>query len=204
MRVAIYTRVSTSSKGQTVENQRGPLLDYCEAQGWHDAVEYTDEASAADLRGRKGWRKLLEDASKRRFDLLLVWKMDRMARSVLDAANVLEQFRSWGVGLRSYSEPYLDTTSPFGEAMFHITMAYAALERDMLRERTRAGLERAKRQGKQIGRPKLTSRPEVIEKWKVIGPEVKAGSMSISEAARRMKLARSSVRELLKVAETGV
>lgn len=159
MRPAIYLRVSTDDRGQTVENQRLPLLEYCQAQGWNDPTEYADEASATDLRGRKAWRRLLDDAARRKLDLVLVWRLDRMARSVLDAAQTLERLRAWGVGLRSYSEPYLDTTSPFGEALFYITMAYAQLERGILSERTKAGMERARRQGKRIGRPPVMAMP---------------------------------------------
>ena len=107
-----------ANPGQDLDTKRLPSRDFCAAQGWTDVAEYTDEASAADLRGDA-------HATKRRFDLLVVWKTDRMARSVLDGAVILEQFRGWGVGLRSYTEPWLDTTNPFGEAMYHITITWA-------------------------------------------------------------------------------
>jgi putative DNA-invertase from lambdoid prophage Rac len=84
--------------------------------------------------------------------------MNRAFRSVLDATTILERLRTWGVGLRSYSEPWLDTTSHFREAMYYITVAYAQLERGFLRERVKAGMERARKQGKRIGRPKVTDR----------------------------------------------
>ena len=156
MRIAIYARVSTSDRDQNPETQLMPLREFVQAQDWQTYQVYVDEASAMDLNGRKAWRELLDDASKRRFDLLLVWRMDRAFRSVLDAATTLERLRSWGVGLRSYSEPWLDTTSVFGEALYYITVAYAQLERGILRERVKAGMERARRQGKRIGRPKVT------------------------------------------------
>jgi site-specific DNA recombinase len=114
VRVALYLRVSTDDKGQTVENQRLPLREFCAAQGWNDVTEFADEASATDLRGRVQWRRLLDDCSRRKVNLVLVWRMDRTARSVLDAAQTLERLRGWGVGLRSLQEPRLDTTSPFG------------------------------------------------------------------------------------------
>ena len=151
--VAPYGRISTDDDRQTLETQLVPLREYCVAQGWHVYQEYTDEAPAGDLGRRVRWRELLEDASRRKFDLVLVWRMDRAFRSVLDAATTLERLRGWGVGLRSFQEPYLDTTSPFGEALFHITIAYAQLERGILRERVTAGLDRARRHGTKSGRP---------------------------------------------------
>ncbi len=129
MKVAIYVRVSTSDKDQDTNTQLIPLREFVSAQDWDVFGEFKDQVPATDLVHRYQWRKLLEDASKRRFDLLLVWKMDRAFRSVLDAANTLERLRAWGVGLRSYSEPWLDTTSTFGEALYYITVAYAQLER---------------------------------------------------------------------------
>ncbi len=83
----------------------------------------------------------------------MIWRIDRAFRSVLDAATTLERFRAWGIGLRSYSEPWLDTTSPFGEALYYITAAYAQLERGILSERVKAGMAGAKQQGKRLGRP---------------------------------------------------
>ena len=147
MKVAFYARVSTSDKEQDPETQLVPLREFVSAQGWEVYREYVDYAPANNLLHRVQWRQLLEDASKRRFDLLLVWRMDRAFRSVLDAATTLERLRGWGVGLRSYTEPWLDTTSPFGEALYYITIAYAQLERGILRERVKAGMERARRQG---------------------------------------------------------
>lgn len=185
-RVALYLRVSTDDKGQTVENQRLPLREYCAAQAWTDVVEYTDEASATDLRGRKAWRQLLDDAAKRKVDLVLVWRIDRAFRSVLDAAQTLKRFRAWGVGLRSYQEPWLDTTSPFGEALYYITVAYAQLERGILSERTKAGMARARRQGKRIGRPPVTARSGFAERWVQARQEIEAGRLSRSAACKRL------------------
>ena len=128
-RVGIYGRVSTSDREQDPETQLLPLREFVQTQAWETFREYVDHAPATDLAHRSAWREVLDDASKRRFDLLLVWRMDRAFRSVLDAANTLERLRTWGVGLRSYSEPWLDTTSPFGEALYYITVAYAQLER---------------------------------------------------------------------------
>lgn len=197
MRVALYLRVSTDDKGQTVENQRLPLQEFCAAQGWTEVREYADEASATDLRGRRAWRQLLEDAARRKVDLILVWRLDRAFRSVLDAAQTLERLRAWGVGLRSYSEPWLDTTSPFGEALYYITVAYAQLERGILRERVKAGMDRARRQGRRIGRPPVTARPGFAERWAAVRAQLEAGGISRSEAARRLGVGYATVLRLL-------
>ena len=105
MSVGEYARVSTSDKDQEPQTQLMPLRDFIEAQGWEIYKTYVDMAPANDLIHPIAWRELLGAASKRRFDLLLVWRMDRAFRSVLDAATTLERLRTWGVGLRSYSEP---------------------------------------------------------------------------------------------------
>jgi len=197
LRVAIYGRVSTSDKDQNLETQLLPLREFVKVQGWEVYQEYADQAPATDLAHRTAWRQLLEGASKRRFDLLLVWRMDRAFRSVLDAATTLERLRSWGVGLRSYSEPWLDTTSPFGEALYYITVAYAQLERGILRERVKAGMERAARQGKKIGRPRVTDRRGFQTRSKTILERLSAGDISRRQAAKELDIGYATLKRLL-------
>jgi putative DNA-invertase from lambdoid prophage Rac len=151
-RVGIYARVGASDKDQNPATQLLPLREFVTVRGWTIAGEFVDHASAMDLRGRAAWRNLLDQASKRRVDLVLVWRIDRAFRSVHEAADTLGRFRGWNVGLRSYSEPWLDTTSLFGEALYYVTIAYAQLERGILPERVRDGMDRARRQGKHLGR----------------------------------------------------
>jgi len=100
VRVALYERVSTTDKNQDPETQGVALRECVTAQDWTPAGEYVDHASANDLRGRTAWRRLLEDAARRRVDLILVWKLDRAFRSVAHMAHMVEQLRRWGVGLR--------------------------------------------------------------------------------------------------------
>jgi DNA invertase Pin-like site-specific DNA recombinase len=197
MRVALYARVSTSDKDQNVDTQMLPLRDFCAVQDWEVYREYADLAPANDLLHRVQWRQLLDDASKRRFDLLLVWRMDRAFRSVLDAATTLERLRTWGVGLRSFSEPWLDTTSPFGEALYYITVAYAQLERGILRERVKAGMDRARRQGKQIGRPRVMDRRGFKNRFGVVLEGLVAGDLSRSQAAKELKIGYATLLRLL-------
>lgn len=147
MRVALYERVSTADKDQDPETQGVALREYAAAQTWTVAGEYVDRASATDLRGRTAWRRLLEDAAKRRADVILVWKLDRAFRSVAHMAQTVEQLRRWGVGLRSYSEPWLDTSgiSPVGDLMLNILASFAQFERALIAERVRAGMARARK-----------------------------------------------------------
>ncbi len=197
MRTAIYARVSTADKDQNPETQLLPLREFASAQGWTVAGEFTDRAPATDLRARTAWRELLDQASCRRVDLVLVWRIDRAFRSVLDAATTLERMRAWGVGLRSYTEPWLDTTFPFGEALYYITAAYAQLERGILAERVRAGMDRARRQGRRLGRPGGTRRAGFNERWRELVPQISAGAVSRRRAARILGVSRTTIDRLL-------
>jgi DNA invertase Pin-like site-specific DNA recombinase len=192
MRVGIYGRVSTADRDQNPETQLVALREFVAAQGWETTGEFVDKASATDMRSRRAWRELLGEASRRHLDLILVFRIDRAFRSVLDAATTLERLRGWGIGLRSYCEPWLDTTSPFGEALYYITAAYAQLERGILAERVRAGMERARREGKHVGRPRV-----VNGEWNRLRPMVESGAMSRSQAAKILGVSRSTVGRLL-------
>ena len=197
MRAAIYARVSTADKDQNPETQLLPLREFSAAQGWTVAGEFADRAPATDLRARTAWRELLVQTARRRVDLVLVWRIDRAFRSVLDAATTLERLRAWGVGLRSYTEPWLDTTSPFGEALYYITAAYAQLERGILAERVRAGMDRARRQGHRLGRPGGTRQEGFSERWLELVPRISAGAVSRRRAARVLGVSRSTIARLL-------
>jgi putative DNA-invertase from lambdoid prophage Rac len=107
------------------------------------------------------------------------------------------------VGLRSFSEPWLDTTSPFGEALYYITVAYAQLERGILKERVRAGMDRAKRQGRRLGRPSHTQDAGFLGKWEDLVPTLHAGQISRSEAARRLGVGRATIGRLLAGVQNG-
>jgi DNA invertase Pin-like site-specific DNA recombinase len=192
MRVGIYARCSTTDKDQNPDTQLIPLREFCQAQGWTIQGEYVDRAPATDLRGRTAWRRLLDDAGKRRLDVVLVFRIDRAFRSVLDAATTLERLRGWKVGLRSFCEPWLDTTSAFGEALYYITAAYAQLERGILSERVKAGMTRAKKQGTTLGRPAALN-----GNLDALLPEILAGTLSRRQAARRLGVTPSTVSRTL-------
>jgi DNA invertase Pin-like site-specific DNA recombinase len=197
LKVCLYARVSTSDKEQDPMTQLLPLREFVKNQGWELFAEFEDRVPATDIVHRTSWRKLLDNASKRKFDLLLVWRMDRAFRSVLDAATTLERLRTWGVGLRSYSEPWLDTTSPFGEALYYITIAYAQLERGILRERVKAGMARARLQGHHIGRPKVTDRHGFLQRFGAVLERLNSGELSRRKAALELGIGYATLKRLL-------
>lgn len=157
MKIALYARVSTADKNQNPEVQLDKLRSYCEEMGW-TPVEYVDYASAADFIKRKQWAQLMKDAAQRKFQLVLVWKLDRAFRSMIHAANTLNMLRSYNVGFRSMQESAVDTSNAMGELVFNILASVAQFERDIIAQRVRAGLDYAKakgtRSGNAIGRPR--------------------------------------------------
>lgn len=152
-RVAVYARVSTSDKQQNPETQLIELRELAEQRGYTVVREYVDYASANDQKGRVEWSRLMDDAIHRRFDAVVVWRLDRAFRSVLHGSLVLSTLRDYRVDFISCQEPYIDTTTTFGEFMFHMTVAWAELERGIISERVQAGVRRAKQEGKRLGRP---------------------------------------------------
>ena len=160
MRVAVYARVSTneqSSSRQESPDTEPQLLDlraYAEARGWKLYQEYIDEGISGTKDSRPALNQLMNDARKRRFDSVLVWRFDRFARSAKHLVLALEEFKNLGIDFVSYQEN-VDTSSPLGAAIFTIISAVAQLERDIIAERVKAGLRRARSRGKRLGRPEV-------------------------------------------------
>jgi DNA invertase Pin-like site-specific DNA recombinase len=150
-RVALYARVSTSD--QSPESQLRDLRQYATARGL-EILEYVDTGFSGAKQNRPALDRLMEDGRKRRFDCILVWRFDRFARSTKHLLLALEEFRSLGIQFISY-QANIDTTSPLGQALFTIVSAVAQLERDLIRERARAGLRNARAKGKKFGRPRV-------------------------------------------------
>jgi DNA invertase Pin-like site-specific DNA recombinase len=194
MRAALYARVSTL-EDQNPETQLLPLREYVQAQGWSVAGEFVDRASATNLRGRPAWTELLALASRRKVHVILIWKLDRAFRSVVHASTTVEQLRRWGVGLRSLTESWLDTSasSPWGDLLFNIMASFAQFERALIAERVRAGMTRAKKQGKHLGRPYA-----VNGEWAVVRPRVLAGEISERQAAALLRVSPRTVGRLLR------
>ena len=189
MRVGLYARVSTTDKDQDPETQLVPLREFARAQGWNVAGEYVDHASATDDRRRVAWKRLLGEAAKRRVDVILCWKMDRVFRSVAHASRTLEDLRRWGVGLRSYSEPWLDTsgTNPAGELMFNILASFAQFEKALIAERVRAGMARSEVRRARRPDHKLNGELDALI------PDILAGRLSRHAAARQLGVTHTTI-----------
>jgi DNA invertase Pin-like site-specific DNA recombinase len=151
-RVAIYARVSTTD--QTCDNQLRDLHEYCRARGWNQVTEYVDEGVSGTTDRRQALDQLMTAVRGRRVDVVVVAAFDRFGRSVRHLVETLELFRHLDVEFISLREQ-IDTGSPLGAAVFTIIAAIAQLERSLLVERVKAGLRRARDQGKHIGRPRL-------------------------------------------------
>jgi len=194
MRCALYARVSTSDKHQDPETQLVPLREYVAARGWESAGEFVDRVSAGDLARRTAWTALLQAAAKKQIDVIIVWKLDRAFRSMPHMVTTVQDLRRWGVGLRSYSEPMIDTTdaSPMGNLLLNILAAVAEFEKGLIAERVRAGMDRARRQGKPVGR-----RPVLNGDLDVLVPDILAGRLSRRRAAARLGVAVSTVSRTL-------
>jgi len=149
-RVALYARVSTTD--QSTESQLLDLRRYVSERDWNIFKEYVDEGISGSKDSRPALNELMNDAKKRRFDVVLVWRFDRFARSTKHLILALEEFKNLGIDFVSYQEN-IDTSSPLGSAIFTIISAVAQLERDIIAERVKAGLRRAKENGKKLGRP---------------------------------------------------
>lgn len=153
MKCAIYARVSTEGRGQDAENQLAQLRQFAAAMTWEITAEYVDNVSASGRKERPAFVRLFEAASKRKFDIVLFWSLDRFSREgVRETLNHLTRLDGWGVGFRSYSEQYLDSTGIFKDAVIAILAAIAKQERIRISERTKAGLDRVRAGGTILGR----------------------------------------------------
>lgn len=153
-RVAIYARVSTKNHGQDVALQTRDLPQFAQARGWTIVGEYVDAGVSGTKDSRPELNRLMADAKQRKFDIVLVWKLDRFGRSLRHLVNALAEFQSLNIAFVSYSDN-LDLTTASGRLMFHVVSAMAEFERALISERVRAGLRNARAKGKRIGRPKV-------------------------------------------------
>lgn len=152
-RVAIYARVSTTNHGQDVSLQTRELRQFADARGWQVAGEYIDAGVSGAKDSRPELNRLMADARRRRFDAVLVWKLDRFGRSLRHLVNALADFESLNISFVSLSDN-LDLSTASGRLMFNIIGAMAEFERELIRERVKAGMKNAKAKGARIGRPR--------------------------------------------------
>ena len=158
-RAALYLRVSTD--GQTTENQRLALEAVAAQRGWTVVATYDDNgiSGAKGRNQRPGLDTLLKDATRGRFNVVMVWAMDRLGRSLADLIDTLRALEAANVDLY-LDQQAIDTTTPAGRMFFHITGAFAEFEHDMIRSRVNAGLARARARGVKLGRPKVSAKVE--------------------------------------------
>jgi len=190
MQVAIYARVST--KDQDNENQLLQLREYCDRQQWVVNTEYLDEASGGSGQ-RPQFKKLFADAHQKRFDLVLFWSLDRFSREgSRETLNYLNELDSYGVGFKSFTEQYIDSTGLFKDAIIAIIATIAKQERVRRSERTKAGLQKAKASGKRLGKPPIPK--STRDKVK----ELKTNGLSLRNIAKKTGVSLGSVCNILK------
>jgi DNA invertase Pin-like site-specific DNA recombinase len=188
MDTAIYSRVSTNK--QEAENQLAQLRAFAASQGWKIKREYVDIATGKNS-DREQFKALFKAASRRQFELVLFWSLDRFSREgVLETLTYLQSLTQYGVGYRSFTEQYLDSCGMFREAVISILAVIAKQERVRLSERTIAGLQRARARGRIGGRPRAACDPSEVVR-------LKADGKTLADIAVKSKVSKSTVYRLL-------
>src|SRR5438128_411369 len=167
-RAALYMRVSTKGHGQTTETQAVALREYAAHRGFEITEEYRDEGISGSKDSRPALDQLMKDARARHFDVVIVARFDRFARSVSHLLRALEEFNHLGVDFISLSES-IDTSTAVGKMIFTVLGAVAELERNLIKERVHMGLSRARKQGKQLGRPRVEVDPLQVAGLRSLG-----------------------------------
>jgi len=193
-KVALYCRVSTLD--QTIDNQLIELRDHCSKMGWEVVKEYADEGLSGTLSRDKRpvLNSLIKDAYRKRFDSVVCWDISRIGRSMKELILFLSDMKDRGIGICSVRQGF-DTSTSMGEIMFQFVGILSSWEREMIRERTLAGLERAKREGKTLGRRKVTNdriTAQIIE--------LRSANRSIRDIASEVGVSRGTVSNVLKAA----
>jgi putative DNA-invertase from lambdoid prophage Rac len=187
LRAGLYARVSTNDQ-QTLPMQNRAMREYAARRGWTIALQAREVGSGAQQREAR--ERLIEAARRREIDVVLVWRLDRWGRSVTDLLTTLQELEHLGVGFVSLTEA-LDLTTPVGRAMAGLLAVFAEFEKEILSERTRAGLAHARQNGKRLGRPMTAGlQAAAIRKLHRAG-------VAKAEIARRLQIGRTSVRRIL-------
>jgi DNA invertase Pin-like site-specific DNA recombinase len=188
-RAAIYVRVSTDK--QTIDNQVQALRQIADRRGWQVVEQYSDAgiSGSKGRDGRPGLDQMLKDASRRKFDVIMAWAIDRLGRSLIDLLGTIQTLEASGVDLY-LDQQSIDTTTPAGRLMFQVTGAFAEFERSMIRQRVTAGLKRAVDAGKTLGRPRVSP---AIEKR--IQAQLRAGR-GINTTAREVGVGTGTVQRI--------
>lgn len=154
-RVAIYTRISTHN--QTVENQLRELREVCRRNDWEVVAEYKDEgiSGAKGREDRKALDEMMKDATRKKFDRVMVWSVDRLGRSLKHLVNVLDDLNATRINVYAHSQG-IDTATPTGRMMWNFLSIFSEFEREMIKDRIRSGINRARAEGKHLGRPRMS------------------------------------------------
>lgn len=184
-RAAIYARVSTIDKGQDPETQLLQLREYANRRGFEVVGEFIDHASGTK-EDRPEYQAMLDAVRKRKIDVVLVWRYDRFARSTQALVNSLKEFQSLNVDFISYQEN-IDTTTPQGELVFTVMASLAQFESNLISERVKAGMARAKAQGKHLGRSRISK--EIQDSIAQLHQE----GISINQIQKRLGIAYGTV-----------
>ena len=187
-RAALYMRVSTKGHGQTTETQAVALREYAGHRGFEIVEEYRDEGISGSKDSRPALDRLMKDARGRKFDVVIVARFDRFARSVSHLLRALEEFSHLGVDFVSLSES-IDTSTPMGKMIFTVLGAVAELERNLIKERVHLGIHRARKEGKRLGRPKRVFDREKARQM--------LQTMSVREVARQLGVSRGVIERTL-------
>jgi len=191
MRVVLYIRCSTAA--QSVDMQRKDLRQYAKQRGFTIVQEYSDEGVSGSKDSRPALNRLMKAARRRVFDAVLVWRFDRFGRSLRHLLNTLEEFEHLGIGFLSYQEN-IDTTSPTGRVLFSIIGAFGQFEREIIKQRVRAGLMNAVKAGKRLGRPKQRDDQKIFL--------LRSQGLSIRQIASELSISKGSVQKSLSVLKT--
>lgn len=184
----LYARVSTPTQDPML--QLADLRQYAQQRQLQIYKEYVDQGISGSISSRPQLNLLMDEARKRKFDTVLVWRFDRFARNSQHLINVFKEFKSLGIDFISYREN-IDTSTPMGEAMFTVISAMAQLERDIISERVQAGLTKAKQNGIQLGRPIRQFRTE-------LALELRSQGKSVREIASLLNIPKSTLHKRLK------
>lgn len=191
MRVAVYVRVST--RDQRLLQQFREVRRMVERRGWVITRVYRERRSAKQGAHRPEWERLRKDASRRRFDAVAVWAIDRMGRSTLDVLKAVEGFERRGVELLIVKQK-VDTTSPLGKLLLTILAAFAQMERELISERTRAGMQAARAAGRHVGRVAVLVPREHID-------AVLSGERTAASVAQETGISASTIRARVRAAK---
>ncbi len=192
MKAAIYARVSTADQHNAIQTRE--LTEYVQRRGWELAGVYQDQISGAKA-SRPGLDKLMSDARQRRFDAVLVWKLDRFGRSLVHCVSGIQELSSLGIRFIATSQGLdTDESNPASKLLMHILAAVAQFERELIRERVSAGMKNARakgtRSGKPIGRPRrMFDRAEVVK--------LRQNGLSLAKIARQMSVGVGTVARVL-------